>query len=90
MICGFDGKILKLTDNNDKIANILITVYGPCWSAWISIVCIHELSEVRDKVLLPMLISGDFNLIREVKNKSSDLCSEHMIYLFNGFIGSFS
>jgi hypothetical protein len=45
---------------------------------------------VHDKVLLPMLISGDFNLIREVKDKSSDLCSEHMMYLFNGFVGSFS
>jgi hypothetical protein len=28
MICGFDAKILKPTDNNDKIANLLITVYG--------------------------------------------------------------
>lgn len=49
--------------------------------------CIRELSEVCDKVLLPMLVYVDFNLILEIKDKSSDLCSQNLMDLFNGFIG---
>jgi len=63
-----------------------VCVYGPAQhdrSAYF----IDELSNICQGCVLPLVIDGDFNLIREPSDKSSPFCDQSLMDLFNKFIG---
>jgi hypothetical protein len=48
---------------------------------------LEEIGAVQNQSALPVLIGGDFNLIREASNKNSDNIDFQLMDLFNNFIG---
>ena len=73
----------------DRVSNFrweMICVYGPAQHDK-SALFVEELNSICQNCLLPMVIGGDFNLIREASDKSSPNCDQALIYLFNNFIG---
>ena len=73
----------------DRVSNFrweMICVYGPAQHDK-SALFVEELNSICQNCLLPMVIGGDFNLIREASDKSSPNCDQALMYLFNNFIG---
>lgn len=73
----------------DRLTNFrwrLIVVYGPANHSF-SKDFITELEERVHVFALPVLLGGDFNLIRERSDKSSGQGDTKLMELFNNFIG---
>ena len=65
---------------------MMVCVYGPAQHENSSFF-IEELNSLCQNCSLPLVIGGDFNLIRELGDKSSTNCDHSLIDLFNTFIG---
>lgn len=65
-----------------------MVVYGPANHEFAG-VFLEELSLVCSRGVLPLLVGGDFNLIRGMKEKSSDNYSFGLMYAFNSWIGKY-
>ena len=66
----------------------LIIVYGPTDHS-LSNDFIQELEDICDMVSLPLVVGGDFNLIRNANDKNNDNIDKRQKDLFNGFVGKF-
>jgi exonuclease III len=67
----------------------MLTVYGPADHNW-SLDFLEELdNRCRDR-LLPILIGGDFNLIRGADDKSNGVVDQKLVDAFNNFIEKLS
>ncbi|RLN23448.1 hypothetical protein C2845_PM07G29970 [Panicum miliaceum] len=78
-------------DLRNRLTNFrwsMVVVYGPAQHEH-SEDFLEELGEVCRLGSLPMLIGGDFSLIRRADEKSSDNCNQHLMNTFNSFIGNF-
>lgn len=101
ILMGVKGDLLEVEESSilnfcitmsirNRITNfrfIIVTVYGPAHHDQ-SRDFLEELEEVCDKASLPIVIGGDFNLIREAADKSSDHIDRNLINMFNSFIGT--
>ncbi|WVZ90605.1 hypothetical protein U9M48_036890 [Paspalum notatum var. saurae] len=67
----------------------VIIVYGPAQHCCFSELILEEIYSICDKETLPVVLGGDFNLIREVKEKSSFKGDHKYIDMFNRFIARF-
>lgn len=65
-----------------------LNIYGPAQHD-LSEDFIQELSSFYDNELLPILMGGDFNLIRNNKERNQGQGEPRLMNLFNNFIGSF-
>lgn len=73
----------------NRLTNIkftVITVYGPAHHDT-SKAFLQELDGICGKEPLALVLEGDFNLIRESLDKSSDNCNTRLMDMFNEFIG---
>lgn len=66
----------------------ILNVYGPAQHEF-SEEFILELSNFCTREVLPMVIGGDFNLIRSNKEQNQGQGDPKLMDLFNNFIGSF-
>jgi hypothetical protein len=62
-----------------------INVYGPA-NHHFSGMFLQELSELCENEMLPIIIGGDFNLLRSESEKNSLHIDQNLIDIFNGFI----
>jgi hypothetical protein len=62
---------MTIRDRRTNFKWVMITVYGPV-NHELSGVFLEEIGDVQNQSALPVLIGGDFNLIREASNKNSD------------------
>lgn len=65
---------------------VMVTVYGPVQHD-LSADFLAKLGTVCQQTVLPIIIGGDFNLIRVETDKISDNINYHLIDQFNEFIG---
>jgi len=68
---------------------MLFNIYGPAHDDR----KLEFLEEIQNKVLssdLPMMLGGDFNLVRKVEEKSSGNVDVHLMDAFNDMINSTS
>jgi hypothetical protein len=63
----------------------MVTVYGPVNHELLSDF-LEEVGTICQNCVLPLVISGDFNLIREMSDKNSDNIDFRLIDQFNSFI----
>lgn len=63
-------------------------MYGPAQYN-LSVEFILELSVFCSNLLLPVLLGGDFNLIRNNNERNQGVGDQRLMDLFNGFIGQF-
>lgn len=80
--------VISLRNRLDDFRWTLITVYGPAHHD-MTTDFLRELSEICNNETLPIMIFGDFNLIRESKDKCSAVSCQLFMDLFNDFIGCF-
>ena len=76
----------------DRVSNFrwcVITVYGPA-NHQFSKEFLNELSYICRNEILPVILGGDFNLIREVSEKNSLLYDHKLMDSFNEFIRKFN
>ena len=76
----------------DRVSNFrwcVITVYGPA-NHQFSKEFLVELSDICRNEILPVILGGDFNLIREVSEKNSLLYDHKLMDSFNDFIRKFN
>ena len=66
----------------------VINVYGPAQQKF-SADFIQEISSFCSNIILPILMVGDFNLIRNNKERNQGVDDQRLKDLFNGFIGQF-
>jgi exonuclease III len=66
----------------------VINVYGPA-QHHLSADFIQELATFGSCLVLPVLMGGDFNLIRNNKDMNQGVGDQQLMDLFNGFIGDF-
>lgn len=78
--------VLTIRNRFTNYKFMITTVYGPAHND-LSEAFLHELDRVYDREPLPMVLGGDFNLIRESREKSSDNYDTRLMGLFNEFIG---
>lgn len=86
-----DGEFYMGVTIRHRILNIrwiCIAVYGPAQHDK-STEFLEELSRKCEINTLPLLIGGDFNLIREEKDKSSGRGNPRLMKVFNDFIAKF-
>jgi exonuclease III len=72
----------------DRLKNIrceVITVYGPADHQW-SNIFLEELDTKFKGVTMPVILGGDFNLIRDLSDKSTGVGDQRLISAFNSFI----
>lgn len=62
-----------------------VVVYGPVKDE-LSEVFLRELNDICEKNMLPIVFCGNFNLIREAKDKNSNNIDKRVIYSFNSVI----
>ncbi|CAD6340438.1 unnamed protein product [Miscanthus lutarioriparius] len=75
----------------DRISNfrwLIVMVYGPSQHDKSRDV-LYELSQIYEKATLPIILGGDFNLIREISDKNSDNHNQTLMDKFNDFIGDY-
>lgn len=65
-----------------------INVYGPAKHEF-SADFVQELSEFCETAVLPLVMGGDFNLIRNNKERNQGQGDPRLMELFNDFIGKF-
>jgi len=65
-----------------------VNVYGPA-NHDISPDFIQSLSRRCEKAILPLVLGGDFNLIRTIEDKSTKTGNDRLMKLFNDFIENF-
>lgn len=63
-----------------------MTVYGPM-NHDLTTTFLDELGSIYRQAVLPTIIGGDFNLIRDTLDKNSDNIDFRLIDQFNSFIG---
>jgi len=77
-------------DLRNRLTNFrwsVVVVYGPAQHD-LSRNVLAELDEICNQRNLPMIMGGDFNLIRKESEKSSDHYNHLLITQFNDFIGN--
>lgn len=79
---------MTLRDRKSNFRWVTVTVYGPM-NHDLSVAFLKELGDICGQIVLPIVIGGDFNLIREITDKNSDNIDFHLIEQFNAFIGDF-
>jgi hypothetical protein len=77
---------MTIRDRRTNFRWVMIIVYGPV-NHELSRDFLEEIGDVHNQSVLPVLIGGDFNLIREVSDKNSNNIDFQMMDLFNSFIG---
>jgi hypothetical protein len=77
-----------LSNKLDSFNWILKAVYGPAEEEF-KTPFLTELVRACQQNLLPTLIGGDFNIMRNSKEKNNDRFSDRWPFLFNAVIGSF-
>lgn len=65
---------------------LMLTVYGPAHHDR-SLDFLEELYNICKEAVLPIIVGGDFNLIREESNKNSDNINYNLMDHFNRVIG---
>lgn len=97
---GVDQSVLEMEDVNilsysiamtirDRRSNfrwVMVTVYGPVNHE----LCVDFLSEtgsICEQSVLPIIMGGDFNLIREEADKNNESYNYQLMDSFNNFIG---
>lgn len=80
---------MSVRDRKSNFRWDFITVYGPAHHD-LSKVFLEELRGICSCSLLPVILGGDFNLIREETDKNSQNIDLNLIHLFNDFIGDLS
>ena len=63
--------VMSLRDGRSNFRWVMVTIYGPV-NHDLSGVFLDEVGTVCQNVVLPLIIGGDFNLIREISDKNSD------------------
>jgi exonuclease III len=77
-----------LCNKLDKFKWILMAVYGPAQDNFKS-AFLSELVRACKQNQLPTIIGGDFNIMRQSKEKNNDRFNDHWPFLFNAVIDSF-
>ena len=77
-----------LCNRSDKFEWILMAVYGPAQDEFKS-AFLAELVRACQHNPLPTLIGGDFNILRNSKEKNNDRFNCRWPFLFNAVIDSF-
>jgi hypothetical protein len=75
----------------DRLSNFrfwVLNVYGPAQHD-LSAAFVQDLSDFCGKEILPILLGGDFNLIRSNRDKNQGQGDPRLMELFNDFIGNF-
>lgn len=73
----------------NRISNFrfwVLNIYGPAQHN-LSDEFIQEISSFCLNIYLPVVMGGDFNLIRNNKERNQGLGDQMLMNLFNGFIG---
>jgi exonuclease III len=78
--------VMDVRDRRSNFRWRFITVYGPARHD-LSVAFIDELKAICALSTLPVILGGDFNLIREASDKNSENIDLGLINLFNEFIG---
>jgi len=78
---------MTLRDRRTNFRWVMVTVYGPI-NHQLSELFLAELGNVC-QTALPIIIGGDFNMIREEADKSSENFNYQLMDQFNGFIGDY-
>lgn len=78
--------MMSVRDRRTNFRWRFITVYGPA-NHDLSGAFLDELRAVCQESPLPIILGGDFNLIREANDKNSENINLGLINIFNEFIG---
>jgi hypothetical protein len=78
--------VMSLRDRRSNFRWVMVTIYGPV-NHDLSNAFLEELGAICQQSVLPLIIGGDFNLIREISDKNSDNIDFNLIDQFNSFIG---
>lgn len=78
--------VMSVRDRRSNFRWRFVTVYGPAKHE-LSAEFLRELGTIYRSSPLPCIMGGDFNLIRDSSDKSSDNIDVGLVYLFNDFTG---
>jgi exonuclease III len=77
----------KLKNNSDKFEWVLISVYGPAQGER-KYSFLQELTQICNEEKSPIMVGGDFNIIRGRREKNNNRYDDRWPFLFNAVINS--
>ncbi|XP_073353938.1 uncharacterized protein [Aegilops tauschii subsp. strangulata] len=79
------GVVSTIKTKNDKFVWQLVVVYGSAYPEF-KVDFVAELHDIMESASYPVLVCGDFNLVRQQSDKSSGTINPHFAFLFNDWV----
>ena len=76
------GVVSTIKSKSDKFVWQLIVVYGSAYPEF-KVEFVAELHDILESVSYPVLVCGDFNLVRQQSDKSNGVINPQFAFLFN-------
>ena len=83
------GVVSTIKTKSDKFVWQLIVVYGSAYPEF-KVEFVAELHGILESVSYPVLVCGDFNLVRQQSDKSNGVINPQFAFLFNDWVNKWA